>query len=127
VNTAVLDASALLAFLQEEPGAEQITPRLLCSASISAVNYSEVYSKLIWGGLSAAQADECLQLPFHIVQFDHELAKTCGALIRRTAQYGLSLGDRACLALAISIKAPVYTTEKIWKNLKVGIPIHVIR
>lgn len=56
-----------------------------------------------------------------------EHAKIAGSLIAATEKYGLSLGDRSCLALAISLKAPVYTTEQIWKNLKLGIPIHVIR
>jgi PIN domain nuclease of toxin-antitoxin system len=50
-----------------------------------------------------------------------------GSLIAKTEKYGLSLGDRSCLALAIALKAPVYTTEQAWKSLKVGIPIHVIR
>jgi PIN domain nuclease of toxin-antitoxin system len=48
-------------------------------------------------------------------------------LIATTAKYGLSLGDRSCLALAIALKAPVYTTEQSWRNLKLGVPIHVIR
>jgi PIN domain nuclease of toxin-antitoxin system len=48
-------------------------------------------------------------------------------LISVTGRHGLSLGDRSCLALAIALKAPVYTTEQAWRNLKVGVPIHVIR
>jgi len=56
-----------------------------------------------------------------------EHAKMAGSLITTTERYGLSLGDRSCLALAIALKAPVYTTEQVWKNLKVGVPIHVIR
>jgi PIN domain nuclease of toxin-antitoxin system len=48
-------------------------------------------------------------------------------LITTTEKYGLSLGDRSCLALAIALKAPVYTTEQSWRNLKLGVPIHVIR
>ena len=53
--------------------------------------------------------------------------RIAGSLIAKTEKYGLSLGDRSCLALAIALKAPVYTTEQVWRNLKVGIPIHVIR
>jgi PIN domain nuclease of toxin-antitoxin system len=56
-----------------------------------------------------------------------EQAKIAGSMIAATEKYGLSLGDRSCLALAIALKAPVYTTERIWKNLKIGVPIHVIR
>ena len=59
--------------------------------------------------------------------FTSEQAKIAGSLIARTQSFGLSLGDRSCLALAIALKAPVYTTEQAWRELKVGVPIHVIR
>ena len=59
--------------------------------------------------------------------FTSEQAKIAGGLIAKTEKYGLSLGDRSCLALAIALKAPVYTTEQLWRNLKLGVPIHVIR
>ena len=59
--------------------------------------------------------------------FTADQAKIAGSLIATTEKYGLSLGDRSCLALAIALKAPVYTTEQAWKNLKVGVSIHVIR
>jgi PIN domain nuclease of toxin-antitoxin system len=59
--------------------------------------------------------------------FTADHAKIAGSLIAQTEKYGLSLGDRSCLALAIALQAPVYTTEQLWRNLKVGIPIHVIR
>ena len=59
--------------------------------------------------------------------YTSEQARIAGNLIAKTQKHGLSLGDRSCLALAIALKAPVYTTEQAWKNLKVGVPIHVIR
>ena len=59
--------------------------------------------------------------------FTRDQARIAGDLIATTEKYGLSLGDRSCLALAIALKAPVYTTEQLWRNLKVGVPIHVIR
>ena len=59
--------------------------------------------------------------------YTSEQGRIAGDLITETEKYGLSLGDRSCLALAIALKAPVYTTEQLWRNLKVGIPIHVIR
>ena len=59
--------------------------------------------------------------------FTSEHARIAGDLIIKTESRGLSLGDRSCLALAIALKAPVYTTEQSWKHLKLGIPIHVIR
>jgi PIN domain nuclease of toxin-antitoxin system len=59
--------------------------------------------------------------------FTRDHARIAGDLIATTEKYGLSLGDRSCLALAIALMAPVYTTEQLWRNLKIGIPIHVIR
>jgi len=59
--------------------------------------------------------------------FTADHARIAGDLITTTERYGLSLGDRSCLALAIALNAPVYTTEQAWRNLDVGIPIHVIR
>jgi PIN domain nuclease of toxin-antitoxin system len=62
-----------------------------------------------------------------VVPYTGEQARIAGDLIAKTEKYGLSLGDRSCLALAIALNVPVYTTEQVWKNLKLGIPIHVIR
>jgi PIN domain nuclease of toxin-antitoxin system len=59
--------------------------------------------------------------------FPNEQARIAGDWIAKTERYGLSLADRSCLALAIALKAPVYTTEQAWRNLKLGVPIHVIR
>jgi PIN domain nuclease of toxin-antitoxin system len=59
--------------------------------------------------------------------FDEQQARIAGDLVAQTRPIGLSLGDRACLALGIALKLPVYTAEKSWKKLKLGVPIHVIR
>jgi ribonuclease VapC len=59
--------------------------------------------------------------------YTSEHARIAGDLIAATEQYGLSLGDRSCLALAITLRLPVYTTERVWRNLQLGVPIHVIR
>jgi ribonuclease VapC len=61
------------------------------------------------------------------VPFTSEHAKLAGDLVAQTRPLGLSLGDRACLALGLSLKAPVYTADKSWKKVKVGARIHVIR
>jgi len=61
------------------------------------------------------------------VSFDEEQARIAGDLVTQTRHLGLSLGDRACLALGMALKVPVYTTERAWKNVKVGVRIHVIR
>jgi PIN domain nuclease of toxin-antitoxin system len=128
MNRAVLDASAILAVLFQELGAEKLTDEIMESAVVSAVNLAEVQSKLVKMGhppedaWSDANLLETAPEPFTAGQ-----AKIAGSLIAKTLQYGLSLGDRACLALAIALNEPVYTTEQNWRNLKVGVPIHVIR
>ena len=128
MNEVVFDASAMLALIQHERGEEKLTDEILDRAVASTVNLAEVQSKLVkksndpdkaWAATLSTVSSE--------VPFTHEQARIAGDLITITEKYGLSLGDRSCLALAIALKAPVYTTERVWKNLKVGIPIHVIR
>ena len=128
MNEIVLDASAVLAVIQHERGAERLTAEVLNNAFIGAVNLAEVQSKLVKNGYSPAQGwEDALELVPSVQPFTSDHARIAGDLITITEQYGLSLGDRSCLALAIALKAPVYTTEQLWRNLKVGIPIHVIR
>jgi ribonuclease VapC len=128
MNRAVLDASAILAVLFQERGAEKMTDEIMDLAIISAVNLAEVQTKLVKLGRPPEDAWlDALLLETEPEPFTANQAKIAGSLITATEKYGLSLGDRSCLALAISLKAPVYTTEQLWKNLKVGVPIHVIR
>jgi PIN domain nuclease of toxin-antitoxin system len=128
VNNAVLDASAVLALINEEPGAEKLPPELLDRATVSAVNLAEVQGKLVSWGWSLNEAwDDATGAVRHIAVFTSEQAKTAGSLITEARPLGLSLADRACLALALSLNAPVYTADRSWKNLKLGIRIHVIR
>jgi ribonuclease VapC len=128
VNEVVLDASAILALIQHERGAERLTVEILKDAVVSTVNLAEVQSKLVKNGYESEEAwEDALSLVTAAEPYTSEQAKIAGDLITRTEKYGLSLGDRSCLALAIALKAPVYTTEQVWRNLKVGVPIHVIR
>jgi PIN domain nuclease of toxin-antitoxin system len=128
VSRIVLDASALLAVLNREPGAERLTPRLLSAATSSTVNLAEVQSKLVSRGIGADEAWEAALSPIReAAVFTGEQAKIAGSLIAQTSSLGLSLGDRACLALGIALKAPVYTADGSWKSLKLGIRIHVVR
>jgi PIN domain nuclease of toxin-antitoxin system len=128
MNETVLDASAVLAVIQHERGAEKLTAEVLSGAVISTVNLAEVQSKLVKNGYSSQGAwEESLRLVTTVEPFTSEHARIAGDLIATTEKYGLSLGDRSCLALAIALNAPVYTTEQLWRNLKVGVPIHVIR
>ena len=128
MNEVVLDASAILAYLQEERGAENLTKEILDHAVVSTVNLAEVQSKLVKKGHDPDEAwEEIISLVKGEEPFTSDQARIAGDLITTTEKYGLSLGDRSCLALAIALKAPVYTTEQAWRELKVGIPIHVIR
>jgi ribonuclease VapC len=124
----VLDASALLAVLNGEAGADKLTPQLLSTATSSTLNLAEVQGKLVDRGLAPDDAWEATLSPIQeAAVFTAEHAKTAGSLIARTRTLGLSLGDRACLALALALKAPVYTADRSWKTLKLGVRIHVIR
>lgn len=128
MSKSVLDASAILAMIFQEPGAEQLTEEILDNAVASTVNLAEVQTKLVKKGYDPEVAwEDALLLETPPEPFTAGQAKMAGSLIATTEKYGLSLGDRSCLALAIALNAPVYTTEQVWKNLKVGIPIHVIR
>jgi PIN domain nuclease of toxin-antitoxin system len=128
VNSIVLDASALLAVLNREPGVETLTPQLLSAAISSTVNLAEVQSKLMSRGIKPDEAWEATISPIReSAVFTDEQAKIAGSLIARTSAFGLSLGDRACLALGIALKAPVYTAHRSWKNLKLGVRIHLVR
>ena len=128
MNSLVLDASAILAIINQEAGAEQLTPELLANAICSMVNLAEVQAKLVSRGWSPDVAWEDATSPIReAVPFLEEHAQIAGSLVALTRQLGLSLGDRACLALGIALKAPVFTAEKTWSKLKLGVRVHVIR
>jgi ribonuclease VapC len=128
VSRIVLDASALLASLNGERGADKLTLALLSTAVTSTVNLAEVQSKLVARGLSADRAWAAALVPVQdAIPFTSEQAKAAGSLVAETRALGLSLGDRACLALGLALQAPVYTADRSWKNLKLGVQIHVIR
>ena len=128
MSRVVLDASALMAVIAREPGAEMLTPQLMNAAATSTVNLAEVHGKLVQRGFSPDDAWAAANGAVHeAVVFTAEHAKTAGDLIIQTRALGLSLGDRACLALGIALRAPVYTADRLWKHLKLGIRIHLIR
>jgi PIN domain nuclease of toxin-antitoxin system len=128
MNKIVLDASAVLAVLNCEPGADKLTPEMLSSATSSTVNLAEVQGKLVSLGLAPGEAWEATLSPIReATDFTAEHAEAAGNLISKTRALGLSLGDRACLALGMALNAPVYTADGSWKKLKLGVPIRVIR
>lgn len=128
MNRVVLDASVILAIIHQEPGHETLTPDLLARSVASTVNLAEVQSKLVSHGWTSDEAWEDATSPVQeIVPFDQDHARVAGDLIVHTRKLGLSLGDRACLALGLALKAPVYTSEKLWKSVRLGVPINLIR
>ncbi len=128
MNKVVLDASAIIAVINGESGTEKLTAQLLARAVGSTVNLAEVQTKLLSRGWTSEQAWEDATSPVReVLPFDEEQARIAGDLSIQTRPLGLSLGDRACLALGISLKAPVYTAERAWKKLKLGVKVHVIR
>jgi ribonuclease VapC len=123
----VADASAMLAALKNEPFGE-VDPRELVGAAISAVNLCEVLSKLHDDGLSQAQAEAAVSaMNLRIVPFDEPQARAAARLRSVTRHAGLSLGDRACLALGERLGCPVVTADRVWANLDLGVEIVVIR
>ena len=126
-SPAVLDSSAVLALLQNEAGSETVS-QLICGALVSAVNLTEVHSKLIGKGIPAPLSwKKIASLQCDVCSYTGEQARIAAELIEVAKPFGLSLGDRACVALAIDRKATVYTTDRIWKNLALGIKVEVIR
>jgi PIN domain nuclease of toxin-antitoxin system len=124
----VLDASAILAIIHQEPGHEMLTPELLERAIVSSVNLAEVHSKLIAVGWTPDEAwEDATGAVEEIMPFTSDHARLAGNLITHTRPFGLSLADRACLALALQSKLAVYTADRSWKNLKLNLRIHVIR
>jgi PIN domain nuclease of toxin-antitoxin system len=127
VSSVVLDASALIAFLRNEPGSDMVG-KALPDAAISSVNLSEVLAKATdspQGYESAKAALRGLQL--RVVPFDQEQAEIAAGLRPLTRPLGLSLGDRCCMALGLAEALPVLTADKQWSKLPGGMQIRVIR
>lgn len=123
----VIDASALLALLQDEPGSDHVAAALP-EAIISAVNVSEVVAKLCDKGFKADEARETIELlPLNVIDFDLPQAVETGLLRGPTRALGLSLADRACLALAARSESKALTTDRAWAKLDLGIAVDVIR
>lgn len=126
-RAAVLDASALLALLDGEPGQEAVAS-LIPEAVIGSVNLAEVVGKLAERGMPEAEIRQALEgLALEVYPFDQEQAYTTGMLRPSTREYGVSLGDRACLAVAETLGLPAYTADRGWSKLEVDIEVRLIR
>jgi ribonuclease VapC len=123
----VLDSSALLAFVNGEVGGEMVAD-IIGDSIISTVNIAEVVTKLVDRGASLQQAREALAMAdYSIADFDRPLAEATGALVKQTRGRGLSLGDRACLALAQREQLPALTGDREWLEVVTGIEIRLFR
>jgi ribonuclease VapC len=129
VSDAVLDSSAVLAVILEEPGAERVEP-LLPGAKVSAVNLGEVAAKLRDLDMPEATVETVLSgLQIDVRAHDRDAAIASGFLRPATRRAGVSLGDRACLALAATLGLPALTADRSWQSVAdaVGVRVMVIR
>jgi len=129
MSAIVLDASALLALLKDEPGGSSVAEGVAASR-MSVVNYAEVVSHFIQAGMAPSEIDAMLRpLPITLVPADTDTAFLAGRLRSATAPAGLSLGDRFCLALALREGLPAWTADRQWRTVSeaVGAQIVIIR
>ncbi|WP_414561866.1 MULTISPECIES: PIN domain-containing protein [unclassified Anabaena] len=123
----VVDASAVLALLNQETGSEEIL-QLIDNAAISSINLSEVIAKLAEAGIPEEEIRQIiLNLNLEVILFNEEQALKAGMLRPATKSIGLSFGNRACLALGVVLNQPVIITDRLWTNLNMGIEIRVVR
>jgi ribonuclease VapC len=124
---AALDASALLALLFGEPGAEDVADAIAGGAAASAVNLSEVATVLVRHRKDPQQILTPVRDQVAVEPFTDVDAMVAAALYPTTASKGLSLGDRSCLALAQRLSVPAVTAEHTWVKLDLDIAIQLIR
>jgi PIN domain nuclease of toxin-antitoxin system len=123
----VLDASAVLAYLHQEPGWDRVRSEM-GNAYIGAVNWSEVAQKTVRKGLNIETASALLaEVGLNIVPFVAKQAEIAARLWEKTRTHGLSLADRACLALALDRDLPVLTADRAWADLGLEVEIQLVR
>ncbi len=125
--TAVVDASALLALLFDEPGAETVADVISSGATVSTVNLGEVATVLVRNQRDANKILDSVVQQITVEPFTREDALAVATLYPWVSGKGLSLGDRACLALAQRLQAPAVTAEHVWGDLHLDIAVQVIR
>jgi ribonuclease VapC len=126
--THVLDASAVIALMAREPGAERVRELIRAGGEgISAVNISEVAAKLVARGAEPAAAEhQCRSMGLEFIAVDSAVAFAAAAFLPIPSALGLSLGDRICLATAANCGVPAVTADKVWARLT-GVTVEVIR
>jgi PIN domain nuclease of toxin-antitoxin system len=127
VSEIVLDASVIIAALLKEPGGESALGHEH-PPFVSAVNYAEALTRLTDRGLGREAVHRALTfVPMEIVGFEKEQAESAADLRPATRSHGLSLGDRACLALAMSRNAKALTADRAWQEIDVPVQIELVR
>lgn len=127
VTACVLDASTVLALLHEEPGHE-VVAEIMDGAAISAVNLAEIVAKMRDRGLDIDRLSAAIRESLvDVVAFDEAMAIEAGILAAAGRRAGLSLGDACCIALAKALAAPVYTADRAWAALDLGVEVRLIR
>jgi ribonuclease VapC len=123
----VLDASALLALLFGEPGAEAVADLIANGAAVSAVNLSEVATVLVRRDLDVDGIIQVLVQQVAVEAFTDADALSAASLHPAIVKFGLSLADRACIALARRLESNAATADQAWSGLDVGVEITMIR
>jgi PIN domain nuclease of toxin-antitoxin system len=127
MSAVVFDSSVLIAILRQETGSD-VGEQSLNDALISTVNLAEVATYLARNSVPTETIDRALAtFPIEVVPFDREQGLIAGCLYPACKSLGLSLGDRACLALAKSKGLPVLTADKAWLKLEIGVDVKSIR
>ncbi|MFE4108368.1 type II toxin-antitoxin system VapC family toxin [Almyronema epifaneia] len=133
MNNAVLDASAMLAYFYDEPGADVVEKVLLTNVCMGAINWAEVLSKVSDKGcvpqdlIKTLTSQGLLGNSLEILPTTEVDALIIAQLRARTRSLGLSLGDRACLALGLRLRCPVITADQIWSELDIEVSVQTIR
>lgn len=130
MTRAVIDSSVITAILKSEQIDDQAYA-IVDGGIMSAVNVADVYGNLrkLPGPVANAvsEIDRLLKTLSRVEPFTAIQARTAGLLKEPTRHAGLSLGDRACFALAMTIGAEIYTVDTIWANVQLNIPVNVLR
>ena len=133
MSSTLLDASALLAYLRDEPGADIVADRIADGAAVSTVNLAEVLSSVAGDGsdpiwlLERLRQRGLLDGAIEVEPFTAEDAAEAARLRPLTHELGLSLGDRACLAVARRLRIPAVTADTAWESAGVGVDVRPIR
>jgi len=122
----ILDSSALIALIKKEKGAEVVAANIK-GAVMSSVNYAEVISVLVRKLSPEIAVSMLSKLITEVVAFDENMAVQSGILYQQTKKHGLSLGDRACIAMALAKGMRILTADKIWAELDLDVEIKYIR